>query len=101
MNRSASEITSADDLMRVFSVSRETVDRLKIYESALIAGSARLISSPRNAAARLVTSFCRQSADCVRSYPETAQKASWIWALAAGFQGWSSPPTSLMLVVLL
>jgi 16S rRNA (guanine527-N7)-methyltransferase len=29
------EINSPDDLMRVFSVSRETVDRLKIYESAL------------------------------------------------------------------
>lgn len=29
------DITGPDDLMRVFSVSRETVDRLKIYESVL------------------------------------------------------------------
>lgn len=31
----APEISTADDLTRVFSVSRETVDRLKIFESAL------------------------------------------------------------------
>ena len=35
MSRAESEIASPDDLIRVFSVSRETVDRLKIYESAL------------------------------------------------------------------
>ena len=29
------DINSPDDLIRVFSVSRETVDRLKLYESAL------------------------------------------------------------------
>ena len=35
MSRAESEIASPDDLIRVFSVSRETVDRLKIYESQL------------------------------------------------------------------
>lgn len=80
------EITSADDLARVFPVSRETVDRLKVYESAL-----RKWQKAVNlvAPATLPVAWSRHFADSLqlaRHIPQTARKLADLGS-GAGFPG--------------